>query len=111
MAKLFTTIDKVSILPYINNHLEVIVLNKYEIEIPDQVVRALGLMDKDVVNTIKKELAVHLFQGERLSFGQARQLSDLSVWDFLEALREKKIPLHYYEKEYEEDSKVIEELL
>jgi predicted HTH domain antitoxin len=111
MAKLFTTIDKVSILPYINNHLEVIVLNKYEIEIPDQVVRALGLMDKDVVNTIKKELAVHLFHRERLSFGQARQLSDLSVWDFLEALREKKIPLHYYEKEYEEDSKVIEELL
>jgi predicted HTH domain antitoxin len=91
--------------------LEVIVLNKYEIEIPNQVVRALGLMDKDVAKMIKKELAVHLFQGNMLSFGQARQLSALSVWDFMEALRERRIPLHYSEKEYEEDSKVIEELL
>jgi predicted HTH domain antitoxin len=86
-------------------------LNKYEIEIPNQVVRALGLMDKDVVNTIKKELAVYFFQRNMLSFGQARQLSTLSVWDFMETLRERKVPLHYSEAEYLEDSKTVKELL
>ena len=86
-------------------------LNKYEIEIPPQVVRALGLMDKEVVDTIKKELAVYYFQRNLLSFGQARQLADLSVWDFMEVLRDRKVPLHYSETEYEEDSKTIEDFL
>ena len=86
-------------------------LNKYEIEIPNQVVRALGLLDKDVGDTMKKELAVYFFQRNMLSFGQARQLSALSVWDFMETLRERKVPLHYSEAEYSEDLKVIKELL
>lgn len=86
-------------------------LNKYEIEIPNQVVRALGLLDKDVGNTIKKELAVYFFQRNMLSFGQARQLSALSVWDFMETLRERNVPLHYSEAEYLEDSKIVQELL
>jgi predicted HTH domain antitoxin len=86
-------------------------LNKYEIEIPNQVVRALGLIDKEVVDAIKKELAVYYFQRNLLSFGQARQLSALSVWDFMEVLRERRVPFHYTEAEYEEDSKTIEEYL
>jgi predicted HTH domain antitoxin len=86
-------------------------LNKYEIEIPNQVVRALGLMDRDVVHTLKKELAVYFFQQNTLSFGQARQLADLSVWDFMELLRERKVSLHYAEAEYAEDSKVINQFL
>lgn len=86
-------------------------LNRYEIEIPGQVIRALGLMDKDVGDTLKKELAVYFFQRNMLSFGQARQLSSLSVWDFMEVLRERKVPLHYSETEYDEDAKIVEELL
>ena len=82
-------------------------LNKYEIEIPNQVVRALGLMDKEVVDTIKKELAVYYFQRNMLSFGQARHLSSLSVWDFMDLPRERKVPFHYTETEYEEDSKTM----
>lgn len=86
-------------------------LNTYEIKIPVQVVRALGLLDRDVAPILKKELAVHFFRNNRLSFGQARQLSGLSVWEFMETLNEKQVPLHYSELEYEEDSKTIEELL
>lgn len=86
-------------------------LNKYEIEIPKQVVRALGLPDRDVVHMMKKELAVYFFQRNMLTFGQARQLADLTVWDFMELLRERKVPLHYSETEYAEDSKTIKEFL
>jgi len=45
-----------------------------------------------------------------LSFGQARQLAELSVWDFLELLRERKVALHYGIPEYEEDLKTIQDL-
>lgn len=84
---------------------------KYIIEIPRQVVQALGLMDQDVVPTIKTELAVIYFKRNKLSFGQARQFSGLSVWDFMEVLRERKVPLHYSEYEYEQDSKFVEGFL
>ncbi|MBE7546072.1 UPF0175 family protein [Candidatus Kuenenia sp.] len=50
------------------------------------------------------------FEKKLLSFGQARQFSGLSVWDFLEFLRERKIPLHYDLAEYEEDLETIREL-
>jgi len=86
-------------------------VNKYEIEIPPQVVRALGVIEKDVPYTIKRELAVYFFQRNMLSFGQARQLSGLSVWDFMEILRDRKVPMHYFEAEYIEDSATMQEFL
>lgn len=58
-----------------------------------------------------KELAVSFFQRNMLSFGQARQLADLSLWDFLDLLRERKVPLHYNGSDYEEDLKTIQEFL
>jgi predicted HTH domain antitoxin len=42
-----------------------------------------------------------------LGFGQARQFSGLSVWEFLDLLRERRIPLHYDFSEYEEDSETV----
>ncbi len=85
--------------------------NKYEIESPRQVIRTLGLLDKEVGDTIKKELAINYFQRNMLSFGQARHLANLSVWEFMEALHQRQIPLHYTETEFEDDSHTIEKLL
>ncbi|MCF6152549.1 MAG: UPF0175 family protein [Candidatus Kuenenia stuttgartiensis] len=83
---------------------------KYDIEIPERVIKALGLRESEVSETLKKELSVYFFEKKLLSFGQARQFSGLSVWDFLEFLRERKIPLHYDLAEYEEDLETIREL-
>ena len=85
-------------------------LIKYNIEIPEKIIRTLGFKESEVSATLKKELAVHFFQRNLLSFGQARQLAELSVWDFLELLRERKVPLHYDIPEYEEDLKTIQKL-
>ena len=82
-----------------------------EVTFPDEVVQSLRLSKSTLEHSIKKELAVHLFQMQLLSFGQARQLANLSVWDFLDFLSERKLPLHYDIPEYEEDLKTIEELL
>lgn len=82
---------------------------KYSIEIPEKIIKTLGFKENEVGKTLKKELAVYFFQRNILSFGQARQLADMSVWDFLDLLRERKVPLHYDVAEYEEDLKTIQE--
>ncbi|MBI4681236.1 MAG: UPF0175 family protein [Nitrospirae bacterium] len=83
---------------------------KCEITLPEKIIKVLGLRESEAGSAIKRELAVYLFQRNMLSFGQARQLADLSVWDFLDLLRERKVPLHYGVVEFEEDLKTIQEL-
>jgi predicted HTH domain antitoxin len=83
---------------------------KWELTLPEKVIDALGFGSDDVGAAVKCELAVSLFQRHSLTFGQARELAELSVWDFLELLRERKVPLHYGFPEYEEDLKTIQEL-
>lgn len=82
-------------------------LVKLEIALPEKIIKALGLGEKEAGSALKKELAVYFFQRNLLSFGQARQLAELSVWDFFDFLRERKVPLHYGISEYEEDLKII----
>ncbi len=86
-------------------------LVKCEITLPENIVKALGFREREVSNALKKELAVYFFERNLLSFGQARQLAALSVWDFLDFLRERKVPLHYDLSEYEEDLKTIQEIV
>jgi len=83
---------------------------KCEILVPEKIVKALGFRESETGSKLKKELAVYFFQRDLLSFGQARQLAELSTWDFLDLLRERRVPLHYGIPEYEEDIKTVEEL-
>jgi predicted HTH domain antitoxin len=85
-------------------------LVKFEMSLPEKVLKALGLRESEAESGFKKEMAVYFFQRNLLSFGQARQLSGLSIWNFLELLRERKVPIHYDLREYEEDLKTIQEL-
>ena len=80
---------------------------KCEISVPEKIVKALGYPKEGVNDALKRDLAAYFFEKQILGFGQARQLSGLSVWDFLDFLRERRIPLHYDLAEYEEDSETI----
>ena len=84
---------------------------RFEITLPEKVVNFLGLPRKELEKGLKRELAIHFFQSEVLSFGQARELSGMSVWDFIQFLKDRKIPLHYGLLEYEEDSETVEKLM
>jgi len=84
---------------------------RFEITLPEKVLSFLGLPRKDLEKGLKRELAVHFFQSEVLSFGQARELSGMSVWDFIELLKDRKTSLHYGLLEYEEDSETVEKLM
>lgn len=80
---------------------------KCEVILPDKIVTAFGFRESETGNAIKQELAVSFFQRNLSSFGQARQLAEQSVWDFLQLLKDRKVSLHYGAAEYEEDLKTI----
>lgn len=82
-----------------------------EIKLPEVFVNYLGVSKKELDIVLQRELALHFFGRGILSFGQARQFAKMSVWDFIDFLRDRKIPLHYDILEFEEDSEAIEELM
>lgn len=76
------------------------------LEIPSEVLHATRLTPQQ----LKVELAVHLFEQEKLSFGKARQLAGMTVWQFMQLLGSRGIPIHYDVAEYEEDLETLKRL-
>ena len=75
------------------------------IEIPGEIIHATRMTPEE----LRRELAIHLFQEERLSFGKARELAGLTVWEFQNLLGSRNIPVHYGIEEYEKDLKTLKE--
>ncbi len=76
------------------------------IEIPREIVHATRMTPEE----LRSELAVHLFQQGKLSFGKAREMAGMSVWSFQQLLSTRGIPAHYDIREYEEDISTLKEL-
>ncbi len=56
---------------------------------------------------LKREMAVSLYAQGRLSFGKARELADMSHWEFRQILAVRRIPPHYEVAELEEDVQAL----
>jgi predicted HTH domain antitoxin len=69
------------------------------ITLPDELMQATKLSEAE----IKAELAVALFQQERLTLGQAARLAGVPQLDFQRLLASRRIPLHYGFDAMEED--------
>lgn len=74
--------------------------------IPDEIVKATRMSEGE----LKKEIALHLFEKEKLTLGQAARLSDMSQLQFQHLLASRDVPLHYDVSEFEEDLDTLEEL-
>jgi predicted HTH domain antitoxin len=72
--------------------------------IPDETLRYAGMSEAE----LREEIAILLFQKERLTLGQASQLAQISQLQFQRLLADRKIPLHYGVTEFEEDIRTIE---
>jgi predicted HTH domain antitoxin len=59
---------------------------------------------------LKVEMAVHLYAQGRLSVGKARELADMTLWEFRHLLASRRIPPHYDETELGEDVATLREL-
>lgn len=57
---------------------------------------------------IRQALALQLYAQDVFTFGQARRLADLSVWEFQKLLAQDKIQRHYGETDLAQDVDAIE---
>ena len=76
------------------------------VEIPREISHAVRMN----ANELRRELAIHLFEQEKLSFGKAREMADMSVWGFMQLLKERGINIHYDQEEYKHDIETLEKL-
>jgi len=75
------------------------------VEIPRGVLRAARMTPEE----LRQELAIHLFQQGKLSFGKARQMAGMNAWGFQQLLGSRGIPVHYNTEDYEQDRLALEE--
>ncbi len=59
---------------------------------------------------LKRELALHLYEQNKLSFGKAREMAGMSVWGFMQLLKERNVVIHYDQEEYKQDIETLEKL-
>jgi len=76
---------------------------KLQLEIPEEVVRALKLPPEEVQQELCKELALALYERGVLSLGKARELAGMTRWQFHELLGQRRIARHYTEEDLTED--------
>ena len=56
------------------------------------------------------QFALKLYQDGDLSLGKAAEISSLSIWEFLDKLAEKKIPLNYDAEDLIKDIETVDKL-
>jgi len=69
------------------------------LEIPQDVLDTARL----TVDELRVELAVYLYAEGRLSIGKARELAEMTLWEFRQLLASRRIPPHYDVPDLDED--------
>lgn len=76
------------------------------VTLPDGLLESTKLTEAELV----RELALTLFQRDRLTLGQAARLCNLPQLDFQRLLASRRIPIHYGMEEMQQDLRRVEEL-
>lgn len=74
--------------------------------IPDSLLQSAQISEADV----RLELALTLFQQDRLTLGQAAELASLPQLDFQRVLGSRRIPVHYGSEQLEADVLPVQDL-
>ena len=74
--------------------------------ISNEILQATGLSEAE----LSQEIAILLFQKEKLTLGQASHFAQMSQLQFQHLLASRQIPLHYDIAEFEADLKTLQEL-
>ncbi len=76
------------------------------IVIPEDIMQSVRLTTAELI----QELAVALFQREKLTLGQASRLAGMDQWQFQQLLANRDISLHYDVAEFEADLETLAEM-
>lgn len=74
------------------------------VHFPDELLQQTHMTNEELT----VEMAVHLFEIDRLSFGQAATLACMARWPFQQLLSSRKIPLHYDMEELRKDVETLQ---
>jgi predicted HTH domain antitoxin len=74
--------------------------------IPDEILRASRLSERD----LKVEIAIMLFEREKLTLGQACRFAAMDRLEFQHLLASRRIPIHYDVADFEHDLETLAEL-
>jgi predicted HTH domain antitoxin len=80
------------------------------IELPDAVMRAIKVPAEEAPARLRRELAVRLYSRGLLTFGKARDLAGMSVWDFHSMLGEEGVERRYDTADLDQDMQTLERL-
>ena len=76
------------------------------IEIPRDIMQSARVTPEE----LKKELALVLYQQNKISFGKARELAELNIWSFQQLLGDRGINIHYDIDDFDQDLHNLEKL-
>ena len=74
--------------------------------LPDEILLQTKMTEKE----LRQEIAVALYAGNKLSFGQARKLTQLNHFEFQKLLDDKGINLHYNLDDLRNDMQTLHDL-
>jgi predicted HTH domain antitoxin len=80
--------------------------SKVALEIPREVIHATKMSAEE----LRRELAIHLFQQGKLSFGKAKEMAGMTFWGLQQLLGARGILVHYGVEDYEEDLGALRDL-
>ena len=69
------------------------------LEVPQDILDTARL----TIDDSKVEMAVYLYSQDRLSIGKARELAEMTLWEFRQLLASRHIPPHYDVTDLNED--------
>ena len=76
------------------------------LEISDDLIRSAGLSKEEMA----QEIAIMLFQKNRLTLAQAARFAGINRLQFQHLLASRQIPVHYDEDDFQDDLKTLHEL-
>jgi predicted HTH domain antitoxin len=74
------------------------------VTISDDILKAAKMTDSQ----LKLEIAIMLFQQDKISIGKARNLAGMTLLEFQKEIAKRKICIHYDVEELEEDIKTLQ---
>jgi predicted HTH domain antitoxin len=72
-------------------------------ELPTIVASQAGLNLENINQEVKLMFAMFLYEHKRISLSKACEIGGTSQWDFFEANRQLKIPIHYTQDDLKKD--------
>ena len=74
--------------------------------VPEDILQATGMSEEE----LRQEIAVVLFQKEKLTLARASRLAGMTRLQFQHLIASRQIPVHYDSADFDEDLRTLKEL-